>query len=124
MENYEEALNEYELALQIEENYASRYNIAVVVTRWKGLDDQETQECLQVARAALENADDSGRRFYGLAGLEALQGNYVKGIEYLKQALTADSENSSHEFMIWAKNDLAWKPFRDRAEFLELLNQS
>jgi tetratricopeptide (TPR) repeat protein len=118
---YEEAIEAYEQSLQKDgTNFAARYNIAVSVTRLKGL--AYAQPYIKDARSALlkvQNPNANAVVLYGIGGLEALAGNTSQALNYLKRAIF-----SSKHVIEWAKHDIAWDKLRNDPQFRNLQRSS
>lgn len=114
---YEEAIEAYMEYLKLYPgDYASLYNIAVVMVRWKGL--ILGQSAISQACEALQGAeaDVKGAVLYGLGGLAALREDSEQALDYLRQAIPL--EKSAIE---WAQHDIAWLELRTNPRFRALL---
>ena len=106
---YADALECYEYGLrETSRSYLYLYNIAVVMACWKNLSD--AQEYIDKARVELLSLLDTDRHvsaLYGLGGLEALAGETVRALDYLRQAVVLNKE-----VVDWARHDIAWRDLR------------
>ena len=119
--NYNEALKYYEKSLHDHpDNVAAKYNIAVLVARWKGIENA-TSEIRRAKRHLdrLRIANRENARFcYGLGGLAALQGDFETALSYLKRAIPMLLETVE-----WALRDIAWVEARQLPEFNKIASK-
>jgi tetratricopeptide (TPR) repeat protein len=118
LERYSEAIEEYDqLLAKSPEDFAFLYNKAVAMARWKGVSGAQSE--IQSARDAVSkllNTDPNGAELYGLGGLEALEGNADKALDYLERAIAVEERAVD-----WARHDMAWLQLRDDARFQSLM---
>ena len=118
LERYTEAIEVYERELADDpQDYSVLYNMAVAITRFKGL--SEGQYWIDLARNALLSKVETSERshaLYGLAGLEALTGNTDLSLMHLQQSIELGSDGGD-----WAQHDMAWLDLRTDPRFQSLI---
>ncbi len=114
LERYEEAIKCYRQHLEYSPNeYLGLYNIAVAITRWKGvLDAQKYIDAALEALLAKVPTVDCGSALYGLGGLAALTGAKGQAVDYLRRAISFEEASIS-----WAQHDIAWLDLRSDTQF-------
>lgn len=113
---YREALTYYLLVKEEDpSSYAIKYDIAVVIARWHGLEKatREIAEARDALQLALSDEGSYRSAKYGIAGLEALAGRTDDALELLKDALSSGSTILKK----WARNDIAFEEMRHLTEF-------
>lgn len=98
------------------DDYTALYTQAVVKARWKGLSEAKVE--IDKARAALEAVANSESRagvLYRVGGLDALEGQSDRALNYLAEAILLDNEP-----LELARHDLAWNELRDDPRFQSL----
>jgi tetratricopeptide (TPR) repeat protein len=118
LKRYEEAIEDFEQLLKEDpDNETSLYNIAVAMTRERGI--AEAQTTIDKAYTILLMIRGSERRhisLYGLGGLEALIGNIDQALDYLEAALPLEPE-----VLYWARSDGAWLDLQNNSRFQTLI---
>ncbi|GAB4193127.1 MAG: tetratricopeptide repeat protein [Roseiflexaceae bacterium] len=99
-------------------NVDTKYNIAVVVARWKGVENAMVYiDSATNALKKIENAQQDAISLYGLGGLEALRGNKEQALDYLRRSIEL-----SNEPVAWARHDIAWSQLREDPLFQYLVS--
>lgn len=113
---YSEAIDKYHATLESNPNdLAALYNIAVVMSRWKGFSKAESavKAALEVARTLNEQ---DGRVLYAMAGLAALSNNDEAALQKLQRAIAVEAMARD-----WARHDIAWMSLRADPQFQALV---
>ncbi|MBP0021741.1 MAG: hypothetical protein J7647_29825 [Cyanobacteria bacterium SBLK] len=103
--------------LEKPEDYIILYTLAVVKARWQGLTTAQGE--IEKTRQALQAATQPSQRpgvIYRWGGLAALEGREVEALNYLREAISLDSEP-----LELARRDLAWLELRDLRQFRTLI---
>jgi hypothetical protein len=58
-------------------------------------------------------------QYYGLGGLEALEGNLETALDFAQKAVSIDIQ-----MIEWLRHDCAWNSLKDNAEFISIINVS
>jgi tetratricopeptide (TPR) repeat protein len=98
------------------DDYTALYTQAVAKARWKGLNEAKVE--IDKARAALEAVTNSESRagvLYRVGGLDALEGQSDRALNYLSVAILLENEP-----LELARHDLAWNELRDDPRFQSL----
>ncbi len=118
LQRYAEAIEEFEQLLNEDPfNESTLYNLAVAVTRERGIAEAKT--IIDKAYAGLQKIGDSQmqhNKLYGQGGLEALMGNIDQSLDYLEDALTLDDI-----VCFWARSDVAWLDLHNNKRFQTLI---
>jgi len=116
---YGEAVESYKHVLEEKPNdHVALYNIAVVLARWKGFAEAQTQiDAAHTLLSAMLGTDERYTALYGLGGLEAVTGHTEEALNYLRQAIVLNKIASE-----WARHDVAWLELRGDARFQSLIS--
>jgi tetratricopeptide (TPR) repeat protein len=95
------------------------YNTAVARFLWKG--SREGHAAVVQAQEFLVNVRENKRAisFYGLGGLEALEGHRDQAVDYLRQCLEINPNLKK-----WVKHDPAWRALHEDPGFQSIINDT